>query len=70
MDALALRLEGQPGVQETVVQQQVGELRNQIKSLIGVSCDMELLPEGGAPPEGKAKRVVTVGDGSVLRCKT
>ena len=59
MDALALRLEGQPGVQETVVQQQVGELRNQIKSLIGVSCDMELLPEGGVPrSEGKAKRVV------------
>ena len=49
----------QPGVQETVVQQQVGELRNQIKSLIGVSCDMELLPEGGVPrSEGKAKRVV------------
>ena len=59
MDALALRLEGQPGVQETVIQQQVGELRNQIKSLIGVSCDMELLPEGGVPrSEGKAKRVV------------
>ena len=59
MDALALRLEGQPGVQETVVQQQVGELRNQIKSLIGVSCNMELLPEGGVPrSEGKAKRVV------------
>ena len=59
MDAVALRLEGQPGVQETVVQQQVGELRNQIKSLIGVSCDMELLPEGGVPrSEGKAKRVV------------
>ena len=59
MDALALRLEGQPGEQETVVQQQVGELRNQIKSLIGVSCDMELLPEGGVPrSEGKAKRVV------------
>ena len=59
MDALALRLEGQPGVQETVVQQQVGELRNQIKSLIGVSCDMELVPEGGVPrSEGKAKRVV------------
>lgn len=59
MDALALRLEGQPGVQETVVQQQVGELRNQIKSLIGVSCEMELLPEGGVPrSEGKAKRVV------------
>ena len=46
-------------MQETVVQQQVGELRNQIKSLIGVSCDMELLPEGGVPrSEGKAKRVV------------
>ena len=59
MDALGLRLEGQPGVQESVVQQQVGELRNQIKSLIGVSCDMELLPEGGVPrSEGKAKRVV------------
>ena len=59
MDALALRLEGQPGVQETVVQQQVGELRNQIKSLIGVRCDMELLPECGVPrSEGKAKRVV------------
>ena len=59
MDALALRLEGQPGEQETVVQQQVGELRNQIKSLIGVSCDTELLPEGGVPrSEGKAKRVV------------
>ena len=59
MDALALRLEGQPGVQETVGQQQVGELRNQIKSLIGVSCNMELLPEGGVPrSEGKAKRVV------------
>ena len=59
MDAVALRLEGQPGVQETVVRQQVGDLRNQIKSLIGVSCDMELLPEGGVPrSEGKAKRVV------------
>ena len=59
MDALALRLEGQPGVQEAEVRQQVGELRNQIKSLIGVSCDMELLPEGGVPrSEGKAKRVV------------
>lgn len=59
MDALALRLEGQPGVEEAEVQQQLGELRNQIKSLVGISCAMELLPEGGVPrSEGKAKRVV------------
>lgn len=59
MDALTLRLEGQPGVQEVAVQQQLGELQNHIKSLIGVSCDVDLLPEGGVPrSEGKAKRVV------------
>lgn len=59
MDALALRLEGQPGVEEAEVQQQLGELRNQIKSLVGISCAIELLPEGGVPrSEGKAKRVV------------
>ena len=58
MDALTLRLEGQPGVQEVAVQQQLGELQNHIKSLIGVSCDMEPLPEVGSPAQRARPLVV------------
>ena len=59
MDAVALHLEALPGADGKQVAEQVGELKAQIKSLIGISCTMELHPDGGIPrSEGKARRVV------------
>jgi phenylacetate-CoA ligase len=59
LDAVVVQVEAQPGSASDQHAKAANALRQRIKSYIGISAEVTVMPVGGVPrSEGKAKRVV------------